>query len=294
MKKNLLCRLAEEKYFLRAPFNRLNFYWRLFATALGFSLFGGGSIVMGLTLFPLIILFTKDKRRRSDRVRSAISYAFRLYLSVIELLGVVKIKTKGFEHLQGMQSKLVICNHPSLLDVVIIMSRLKNIQCVVNNKLWRNPFVGIVVRAAGFIRNDTEPQFFLQQCKEMLARGENLVIFPEGTRSVPGQPMKLHRGVANLALCAEADVQALTLICNSVWLIKNVKWYEIPPKRAEFSLEVGPLFSHRNYCGDSPRSIRVRAFMRDIQLYYRNWSDPPGGTVWDLTKCRIKANFPNP
>ncbi len=238
------------------------------ATALGFILFGNGCLLICLIFLPLIILFSKDKHQRSDRVRTVIRYTFRWYLSVLEFLGILNIETEGLDSLQDMKGKLVICNHPSLLDVVIIMSRLKNIQCLVNNKLWKNPFVGLAVRSAGYIRNDIDPQHFLEECKKMLLQGENIIIFPEGTRSVPGQQIKMSRGVANLAICAGADIQALSLNCTSIWLIKYSKWYEIPSKRAEFLLEVGPNFLFKNYCNDSPRSIQVRALMRDIQKYY--------------------------
>jgi 1-acyl-sn-glycerol-3-phosphate acyltransferase len=221
-----------------------------------------------LIFLPLIILFSKDKHQRSNRMRTVIRYTFRWYLSVLEFLGVVGIKTEGLDSLQKINGKLIICNHPSLLDVVIIMSRLRNIQCLVNGKLWKNPFLSLAVRSAGYIRNDIDPQLFLEECKEILLRGENIIIFPEGTRTVPGQPIKMNRGVANLAISSGADIQALNLKCSSVWLIKDSKWYDIPPKRANFLLKVGPNFSYKNYCNDSPRSIQVRALMRDIQHYY--------------------------
>jgi len=195
-------------------------------------------------------------------------HIFSLYLSILEFLGILKIETNGLENLQHMRGKLVICNHPSLLDVVILISRLKNIQCVVNNKLWSNLFVGIVVRSAGYIRNDIDPQSFLHQCKQMLNRGENIIIFPEGTRSIPGRPIKMCRGVAHVALCAEADIQALTLHCTYVWLTKGAKWYDIPPRRTNFFLKSGPQFSYKNYMNESPYPIQVRSLMRDIQKYY--------------------------
>ncbi len=268
MNKPLEYQLQAEKSSSSALYSKLNFIWRLFATALGFSLFGFGGVFMCLTIFPVIIFLSKDKVQRSRRVRSVIRYTFKIFLFILEFLGILKIRTKGLETLQQMQGKLVICNHPSLLDVVIIMSRLKNIQCVVNNKLWRNLVVGVVVRAAGYIRNDIDPELFLEQCKEMLARGENIIIFPEGTRSVPGQPLKMQRGFANLALCANADIQALSLKCHPVMLIKGAKWYDIPPKRAHYLLQAGPEFSCQDYDSESPRSIRVRIMMREIQQYY--------------------------
>lgn len=241
----------------------------MLATGLGFLLFGCGGLLLCLTIFPLIILFTQDKDLRSDRVRKVINFVFKFYLSVLEFLGVMKVETQGLERLENMNSKLIICNHPSLLDVVIIMSRIKNVQCVVNSKLWSNPFVGLIVRAARFIRNDINPEFLLEECEQILARGENILIFPEGTRSVPGKRMKINRGFAHLALMAEVDIQALILSCRPVWLIKGAKWTDIPPKRADFLLEAGAEFSHSNYLnGGAPRSLRVRALTRDIQHYY--------------------------
>jgi len=235
---------------------------------LGFSLFGSGGIAVCLTLLPFLLLFAENKYQRSNRIRLIIKYLFRFYLSILEFLGILSIKTKGLERLQNMKGKLIICNHPSLLDVVIIMSRLNHIQCVVNNKLWTNPFVGMIVRTAGYIRNDIDPKNFLQECQEMLDRGENILIFPEGTRTVPSQQIKMRRGFANLALFSKADIQVLTLRCTPVWLIKGSNWYDIPPKRADFLLSAGPIFSHKNDCTDSPRSIRVRTLVKDIQHYY--------------------------
>lgn len=231
-------------------------------------MFGCGGILLCLTIFPLIILFTRDKNLRSDRVRTVIHFVFKAYVSILQFLGIMKIQTQGLEGLENMKGKLVICNHPSLLDVVIIMSRIKNVQCIVSSKLWSNPFVGLVVRSARFIRNDIHPQFFLEECKQILARGENIIIFPEGTRSVPGKPMKLRRGFANLALFVGADIQALVLSCQPDWLIKGSKWYNIPSRRVDILLEGGSEFSYKNSLDEAPRSIQVRALTRDIQQYY--------------------------
>lgn len=214
--------------FLKSVYQRLNFLWRLFATGLCFFLFGFGGIVMSLSVFPLLALCSKDKDLHSRRVRSVICHTFKLFLIMIKFLGILSVTTRGIACLKNMQGKLIICNHPSLVDVVIIMAHIKNVQCLVKSKLWSNPFVGRIVKAAGYIPNDIDPESFLQQCRQMLNRGENIIIFPEGTRSVPGQKIKMGRGVANLALCAETGIQALTLTCTSPYLIKGAKWYQIP------------------------------------------------------------------
>jgi 1-acyl-sn-glycerol-3-phosphate acyltransferase len=186
----------------------------------------------------------------------------------LTFIGLINIQIQGLDELSGLKGKLVICNHPSLLDVVIIMSQLKNIQCVVKHKLWTNPFIGMVVQAAGYIRNDINPQSFLKDCREMLDRGENILIFPEGTRSLPSHQIIMSRGVANLALWAKADIQALTLTCTPAWLYKDSNWYDVPSRRVDFVLRVGDQFLFKDYNNDTPRSIQVRALMRKIKQFY--------------------------
>lgn len=250
---------------------QIDYARRLIGTALGFSLFGIGGIILCLTLIPLVYLFSKDKIQGSRRVRFIIGYVFSVYLKTLNIFGVLNIKSEALETVKQCQGVLVICNHPTLLDVVIIMAHLKNIQCVVKNNLWRNPFIGGIVRAAGYIRNDLAPEEFLENCRRSLAQGTNIIIFPEGTRSTPGEPLKLQRGMGNLALAISADIQALTLSCTPISLTKEDKWYKIPVKKITFNLKVGPYIHVSSYKDDKPRSIRVRALTKDIQHFYNKY-----------------------
>lgn len=245
---------------------------RLLGTILGFSLFGLGGIILYLTLFQLVALVSRDKFKRQNRIRSVIRHTFKAFLRMLELFGVLKVETSHLESLHDLRGALIICNHPSLLDVVILVSRLQNVQCVVKNELWMNPLIGGVVRAAGYIRNDIDPEIFLKDCKQQLDAGENIIIFPEGTRSLSMQPIKFHRGVGNLALAAKANIQALTLDCEPPFLKKGAKWHSIAGKKVIFKLQVGRFFPIEPYHDETtPRSIRVRALIRDIQHYYNRY-----------------------
>jgi 1-acyl-sn-glycerol-3-phosphate acyltransferase len=257
-----------EHSFWSALAQKFNYLQRLFGTAFGFALFGGGGFLLCLTVFPFVMLVSRDHVQRIRRVRLIIRYLFKAFLNILEFLGVLEIKTQHLESIQDLKGCLIICNHPSLLDVVIIMSRVKNIQCVVKNEIWKNPFIGGIVRAAGYIRNDIDPEIFLKESQTQLKQGENIIIFPEGTRTTPGKPMELRRGLGNLALAASTDIQALIIQCDPITLTKGEKWYRIPPKKIIFQLQAGRYFPIENYQTDAPRSIRVRALMRDIQHYY--------------------------
>jgi 1-acyl-sn-glycerol-3-phosphate acyltransferase len=231
-------------------------------------LFALGGLIFYTVPLPLLVLTSKSRAERIKKVRIFIKYSFKLFLNILEFFRLLTIETSGLENLANLRGCLVICNHPSLLDVLIILSHLKNMQCIVKNELWMNPFVGGIVRAADYIRNDMDPEKLLDCCKQQLAQGENIIIFPEGTRSTPGKPIKMLRGLGNLSLAAAADIQALTLNCYPAILVKGKKWYNIPAKPPVFQLQAGQLFINKNYQNSLPRSIRVRVLMRDIQAYY--------------------------
>lgn len=242
--------------------------WRLLGTVLGFVLFGSGGFLLFCTIFQLISLLSRDKLASEMRVRKFLRYIFRGYLVFFRFIGVLKVDIKGIEDLQKIRGHLIICNHPSLLDVVVIMAYLRNVSCVVKHQLWKHPLLGGVMRQAGYIRNDLAPDQFLEKCQKQINAGDNIIIFPEGTRSIPGQPIKMQRGIGNLALATNANIQSLLMTCEPLSLTKTSKWYEIANQRVLLTLRVGQLFIIREFQSNVPRSLRVRALMREIQQYY--------------------------
>ncbi|MBW8309791.1 MAG: 1-acyl-sn-glycerol-3-phosphate acyltransferase [Candidatus Paracaedibacteraceae bacterium] len=248
--------------------DKLSYFVRICAVGIGFSTFGIGGFLLGSLVFPIIILGTRDKDKRRHRVRSTIRLTFKIFLELLEFLGIIRLVIHNLSKLDKLKGCLIICNHPTLIDVVIIMAYMKNVQCVVKKELWSNFFLGGVVRAAGYFRNDTDPELFLTESKRQLQNGENILIFPEGTRTKPGVPLKLARGLGNLALAANANIQSLVLKCNNIFLTKGQKWYRPPCSRTTLELSVGSYFSLDHYDDHMPRSLRVRALMKDVQTYY--------------------------
>jgi len=49
--------------------------------------------------------------------------------------------------------QLIIANHPTLVDIVFLISRVKQANCIVKQKLWHNPFMRGPILNAGYISN---------------------------------------------------------------------------------------------------------------------------------------------
>jgi len=247
--------------YFKEMWHKINWVWRLIGTGIAFALFGLGGLAMTLFYFPLLSLIHGDPTRRAAAVQKSIHRCFRIYMWLIEFLGVLTVNVENKENLKGIEGAVVIANHPSLLDTVILMSQMDRAQCVVKHQLWNNFFLGGVMRAAGYIPNDEDPTKLIENCAAALARGDNLIIFPEGTRTPPGQLLgKLQRGAANVILSSRAPVLPVVVRCNHTTLSKGEPWYRIPPTKLEFDIHFTPLRNELQLSiGETdPHSLKTR------------------------------------
>jgi len=118
---------------------------------------------------------------------------------------------------------------------VLLMAFVKRADCIVKSRLWKNPFTRSTVQAAGYISNDSGPGL-LEDCIGSLQRGNNLIIFPEGTRT--DGPICLKRGAANIAVRSLSNVTPVVIRCFPPTLVKGAKWWHVPPVAAHFRIEV--------------------------------------------------------
>ncbi|WP_294826410.1 lysophospholipid acyltransferase family protein [Gilliamella sp. G0441] len=221
----------------------LNQCWRLFAIAFGFLLFGVfGLVVLSILWFSLLRLVIRNKNVRITIAQYSISISFKIFISIIKLLGIIQYQFEGLEKLKQDKNCLIVANHPSLLDVVLLVSVLPRCDCLVKGALLNNIFISGIIKTAGYILN-AESEKILLQCQQILSNNGRLLIFPEGTRTVPNQPIKLQRGAANIALRCHADIRIIHIQCDPPFLIKEQKWYDIPIKKTSFNIMIGEKIS---------------------------------------------------
>ena len=218
--------------------DRVGRTWRVAATGLCFSTFGMGGLAMRLVVFPLLRLAIWRRCQRALLARSVIQAAFAVFVFLMRLVGVITLEVRGAERLRR-SGLLVLANHPTLIDVVILMSLIRNADCVVKASLLRNPFTRGPVETAGFICNDSGPGI-VDDALASLKGGSNLIIFPEGTRSRTGQPLRLQRGAAHIAVRGARNITPVVIRCDIPFLTKGVAWYRVPLRRANIVVEVRP------------------------------------------------------
>jgi 1-acyl-sn-glycerol-3-phosphate acyltransferase len=238
---------------------RLERLWRQCGTAISFALFGIGGVLMAVFIFPIVNLLFRDPERRSAIAQRTVHLSWRFFVRTMVVLRVIDFEAEGESTLSSETGTLIIANHPSLIDVVLIMSMMKRTQCVVKSGVWNNPFMRGAIRATNYIPNLGDPEQLVSDCVSALESGHNLVIFPEGSRTVAGQKPKLQRGFANIAIRAHAPIRLVAVSCDPPTLRKGEPWYQSPLSRPRFRVRVCERVDTESFSSQQIPSLAARS-----------------------------------
>ena len=239
----------------------LNQIWRLFATALGFVIFGLFGVLFKIILLP----YLSGSLKTQMKARRLVTKSWCWFIKYITLMGVVEVHFHGFEKL-GRTGQLMLANHPSLLDVVFILSRVPDANCVVKADLLHNPAMSSQIRACGYVLN-REDFDFVEQIDEIL-QAQSLLIFPEGTRTGRHEDVKFHRGAVSLGLRSAKIITPIVVKMSPENYKKGQKWYQIPREKPVYHFVVGDDIDPQTWLAEKPLPIAARRLNDELQHYF--------------------------
>lgn len=238
---------------------------RVLTTGLGFLFFGLFGLLLGVVVVPLLLILPAGKSSRQARVRRMIRLAFRALVGFMNQTGAISYTFSGAASL-GRRGQLVIANHPSLIDIVLLIAFVPGAACVVKRAAWRNPSMVLAVEAAGYVPN-SPTETMIAGAAALLSAGECLIMFPEGTRTIPHKTAYFHRGAASVALRAAHTVTPVFIRVEPPHLSKSVPWYRVPAARPHYSLCVGAEIDPAPY-RMRPAPIASRALNESFKATY--------------------------
>lgn len=226
-------------------------------TALLYALFGIGSMVLAFVIVPIVSWLRGPGTDRQLLTQRIIHYAFRIFIGIGTVLGLFSLREARTDLLRE-DAGLVVANHPTLLDIVLLLSRMPQADCVVKSSAWANPFLRGIITAAGYIPNG-EAKTVLDACAARLNAGRTLVLFPEASRSPEGGLGPFTRAAAHLALRTGCPIRPVRITCEPGALTKGQPWYHLPNRRLNFRLEVRErLYAKDLVSSDTPRPLAAR------------------------------------
>jgi 1-acyl-sn-glycerol-3-phosphate acyltransferase len=144
----------------------------------------------------------------------------------------VDLTVEGMHNLPRDRACVYMSNHQSHLDIPILYSIFPGtLRMVAKAELFRVPVWGRAMRAAGFVRvtrsgDRAEAMAAMRECGDAIARGVNVWIAPEGTRSIDGKIAKFKKGGFILARDTGADIVPIGIDGSRDILPKNTTIFQ--------------------------------------------------------------------
>ncbi|VVD90647.1 phospholipid/glycerol acyltransferase [Pandoraea cepalis] len=202
------------------------------------SCFAVGGLLFSLIVFPALLLLPMSTRRRRRCAMAIVHHGFAALVAASRALGVIRFDIQNAEKLRHLGRAIVIANHPSYMDVMVLLSLMPRACCIVTSRHWRNPLFAGIVRAAGYLRNDGGPSL-VGASEAALADAVPLIVFPEGTRSPSrGQLGKFSRGFAHIALAHDCPILPVLIDCDPPAYTKQHRWHSLPPSTPTLRVRV--------------------------------------------------------
>jgi 1-acyl-sn-glycerol-3-phosphate acyltransferase len=142
-----------------------------------------------------------------------------------------------------IQGSIIVCNHRSYLDPLILLSLLPRNKTIVKTIFFQAPVFGWLIKVSGYLPATTEgkhAQRMIEQVENMgdfLRNGGNLFVFPEGTRSRSDVLGDFHKGVFKIARMYRCPIHVLSL-CNTDKLFTPGKFLFNTRVHSRISMEI--------------------------------------------------------
>lgn len=204
--------------------------------------FWSGAFVLAWVVVPYVFLRERDPLARRRRMQKVVASAWGWFLAQLERLTLYRCRYLGALPPDG--PSVLVANHPTLLDVTAIISRMPHVCCVVKRSLIGSPLVGRLLRACGHVAAGDGSLMggaaVLDALSARLAEGFPVLVFPEGTRSPLGGLHRFRRGAFEVARRAGVPLVPLFLRCDPPALGKGVPVWQHPRRCPTLRVQIDP------------------------------------------------------
>lgn len=232
---------------------------RVLRAGLYFSMFP--IFIVGCAFFYLALRVRSlglSRGRREEVARFFIHRGAKLLFSLLRVFSLVEVSfDRRGDTLFVPRSAVVVANHPSMLDAMLLLSELPNAVCIMKRSLLRIPILSGFAAMAGYLAQ-SDTQELLRAGQQVLSRGGSLVIFPEGTRSSATGVGSFHRGAARLAVDAGVPVIAFGLSMKPVVLGRGASWARPPRSVVRYKAVCIEMVKHEMGGDRTPMDDRAR------------------------------------
>jgi len=256
----------------------------------GFLVFG--LLSLAWTAVALVLSALLPKAWSKPVGQWGITLGFRLFVGALRLTRGYRFDLSALDALSAGPPMIIAPNHPSLLDAVLVISRLP-VTCIMKADLEDNLFLGAGARLAGYIGNGSIYRM-IDRSVAALGHGRHLLVFPEGTRTTRAPCNPFTGSIGIIARRAGVPVQTVLIDTDSPCVRKGWPLFRKPSLPATYRVRAGKRF-------DPP--VRARDLVRELEAYFaeelargsmmQSWLPAPTAASCTGTEGDRQASFPD-
>ena len=201
---------------------------------------GAMSLTWNLVCVALYPFLSRDRGLVVGR--AAISSVYRGFWTCAQWFGLLRLDSNALDALGRDAGLIIAANHPSMLDALLIVARIPRGICIMRASLMSNPFLGAGARLARYIRNEPT-RGMIRSCVANLQAGGQLILFPEGTRTIAPPINPFRPGITLIAHMAQVPIQTVLIDSESPFLGKGWPVWRAPPFPVVIRLRLGERFA---------------------------------------------------
>ena len=183
-------------------------YWR-------FVVFGFFFLLFSLFGQLACLIYEAHKTKQAKyRLRRRLCWGCKVFLSSFPGAKYTLRRTGDERAVNGRCAPtpaIYIANHSSLLDIIQLLSLHDRIVIIGQSWITDNPFYGRAAKSLGFMNVKNGIESIVPQLKQWMDEGCSVVVFPEGTRSYNGYPLRFHSGAFYLSEQLNVPIRPVVL-----------------------------------------------------------------------------------
>ncbi len=218
---------------------------------------------MVFNLFAFIAMPLLSEQRLRSILRRFAYQLFNFYLNLMEASGALITNRNILRNIDAAKGGLlIVANHPSIVDAPIVFSRIHGLLCVFKSSLNKSLWISRTAKLVGHLSNDGGLDL-MKDLSTALERGEKVLLFPEGTRTVSDGVDAFNPGYALAALRSKVPVQLIRIHSDTPILSKKQSKLRTTRFPCTFLIELGPTI-------EPGRHNQVRTLNHEVETWYQS------------------------
>jgi 1-acyl-sn-glycerol-3-phosphate acyltransferase len=192
------------------------------AFMVGAALIGAAFLQLGATVPQLFLLTALLNAAVAAFIYSLVPEFLMRFLAWLLIHSVYRLEKSGLDHIPEHGAALLVCNHVSFVDAIVIMAACRRpIRFVMDHRIFKTPVLRFIFRTGGAIpiaSRREDPEMMERAFAEVAAAlraGQLVGIFPEGRLTDSGEIQPFRPGIQRIL--AETPVPVVPMALRGLW-----------------------------------------------------------------------------